>query len=114
MKVKLSDLNLKLDSRASAWKSGIDKIYTVPKLMVDRYIDHIPNEDDSKFFLCREKISVWSFNKDKYYELISFSLGSYNKFVKDNPLVEINEIIYKPFYCKPIRGKRFYIGFEPI
>ena len=109
--MKFTDLTVKLDYRASAWKdSKALQNYTIDK--AEDYTLNNPCLVDTRWVIC-EKVPDWPsgyINKP-----VTFSLGSVEKFIKDNPI-----IVIEGFECIPVKvqyawdNKRFGIAFQII
>ena len=95
--ISLKDLNLKLDMRARAWQQNKDLVgYFITKSTMKFTIP--PRGSRSVYgthdmIICVEK-DYWSSAKKDYYA-VSFSAASAKKFIKDNPTITIDEIVYR-------------------
>ena len=108
--MKFTDLKVKLDKRASAWKDK-DLIDTYVVSESSQYLDVEKSLVDTRWVICCP-VTHW-FTKKIENKVVSFSLGSVNKFIKDNTIV-----IVEGFDCTPVKvhyyGDRYGIAFQII
>lgn len=107
--MKFTDLEVKLDLRASAWKDK-DALEKYVICQSKDYFGAEKNLVDTRWVIC-EPVVHW-FTKKTEYKPVTFSLGSVNKFIKDNPVVEVGG-----FECIPVKvqytySNRYGIAFQ--
>lgn len=108
--MKFLDLKPNLDLRASAWKDqkAVAKYEIEP---VEHYLETHNGLIDTTWVICKPDDWAWK----NEFEPVTFSLGSANKFIKDNPLVEIEGLSFTPVKVSyKYSTDRYGIAFQMI